>query len=214
MALIKKTVLFFVGILISSALYAGIPSVPSKCNLAKKNFCSTGDVVRVSGRKAIKVVIAAAFNKSDYRSAQELVDHYFDFAKWPDYTANSDNIWMNYSRAQFVRVDGVERKRHQVKYKIKAPIIGKLKVEDLVEYDESPVAGALVSATFRSHPSFASQRDGIKENWGQIHVLDRNGKYVVVFENFVVPDISFGLGLATSYVERAMKDVFEGMFGL
>ncbi len=211
----KFYALVFCAISLSFSVCAAVPAIPSNC-FSSKHFCSESSVIRERGKKVIKVIIAAKFVKSKYTNPSELVDLYFDFAKWPDYAAGSSNLNMDFSEVLFVRdSNGVEKKRHHVSYTAKAPWpIRNMKVHDLVEYDSATVVdGALIFAKFESVANF-QDREGIKLNWGEVYVLEQGKHYVVLFINKVIPSISILPSVAAPYIERPMLDIFKGMFNL
>jgi len=208
--LLLLTVLLFA---IAEGVHAELPNPPSDC-FSRQNFCSSSQVTRdQEGRRVIRVTIFAKLDKSKYGQWQELKELYFDFAKWPDYASHSKNIDMIASE-QRPSTDSRYFVEHYAKYYAKAPFpIGKMEVEDLVSYHEiaSPSPNGVLSVEFLERPDFTA-RKGLKFNRGELHLLQNDQNWNVVFINDVIPSIDILPKVAAPYIERSMMDIFHGMF--
>ena len=214
-----KQVVFVILFLISTFAFAKeVPVAPSNC-FSGKSYCSGWNVLTNSeGKKVIRVRIFAKLSISDMGSLDDVEGFFFDFSKWKDYAAGSENISILDSELRYVRVNGQERKRHFVRYSAKAPWpIRNMNVVDLMEYKiaSADYPATLKSYTFRQVPGF-SDREGVKYNIGELHIVKTSDlkSYLVTFVTDVVPSIDLLPKVAAPYIQRPMLDVFKGMFNL
>lgn len=194
-----------------------LPSIPVNC-FTQKSYCTRTSIVKISGKKVIKIKVAAQLRPSRFRNIDDIHNLYFSFSKWGDYASGSNNINIKSSEERFGYRNGKEFPRHYISYDIKAPWpLSSLEIVDLMEYryvtENYPKSD--LSAEFNIVKDFDG-RKGVKYNSGQLHVKFSvsSQKYIIIYVGEVIPSINIMLGQAAPYVERALVDVLKGMLDL
>jgi hypothetical protein len=186
-----------------------LPKSPVDCFYIN-TACSKVNIVKVDGRKMIKVEVFARINKDLYLDVDTVIGRFVDFVQWPNYVADSENI--RFDESQELSID--DRITHSFDYTIKAPWpVRRSRVKGVTHYKEvtSEFAGSLKSYYLDLDKSFSFE--GMKTYKGHVHVFNETLKtFEVAFIAIVEPTIKIGLELTKPYIQKPIQEILEGMY--
>ncbi len=194
-----------------------LPKIPTNC-FQEKSFCYGNDVVdSEEGRRVIRVSLIAKFDNTEYTDHMELVNKFFDFAQWPVYAEDSQDVKFFESRElDTLNINGKQIRRHLAHYETGAPFpFRRMEIFEVANYYQiSSPAGAFLSYKFVADMS-NPQTKGIKYKVGILHLAKlQNNDYLVYLTVDVIPAIDLLPKIAAPYIEKAMMGIFTGMFNL
>ncbi|MBT3983582.1 MAG: hypothetical protein HOE90_19660 [Bacteriovoracaceae bacterium] len=216
----NKTTITVIFLILSTSAFALDVSVPKNC-FNVKNYCSKSQVVRKGVKKYSRVELFSVLSEDDYDSEQVILDTYFAFSNWKKITRDKPNIGVHKSLSL---KDQDSSKLQYVDFTIKAPFpVMKLKIKMVIDYKknlkdtESSVFhfNGLIN---KSHtiPGVGVLRKavGVVEFSGLISVkyLEDDGEYLVYLIFNSIPELNILPGLTAPYLERAMLDLYKGLF--
>ena len=197
-------------LLVTNISWGGeLPQAPIDC-FSGQTACSKVNIVKVDGRKMIKVEVFALIGKNIYSDVSSVIDRFVDFSQWPNYVAGSENI--KFHNSEELLID--ERLTHRFEYTIKAPWpVRKTRIEGVTHYTEvtSDYLGSLKSYHLMLDKSFSFE--GMNTYKGNVHVFNETDQtFEVAFIAIVEPTIKIGLELAKPYIQRPIQEILEGMY--
>lgn len=221
-------VLFFAFSILMGTAFASLqtklPNVPDDC-FDEEIFCHNWEVLKKRnpknphGKRVIRINFFAEIDGFEFESHEDLIGRFINFEAWPEYTKNSENIKMSYSKRlpSIVDENGVVNHRHEAHYTMKGPRIigGKVSVRELALYKEIPLAdGAKASWALRHDENYEST--GVKHKTGVLHLAydEDEDVYRVYIVLDVIPEINILPKVAAPYTEAGLVDTFKGMFNL
>ncbi|MBT3984460.1 MAG: hypothetical protein HOE90_24100 [Bacteriovoracaceae bacterium] len=224
------TLVLALGMIIPAA-FAGkaLPEVPDDC-FDSNSFCTKRAVLRnAAGKRYINVQFFAAISEDDFDTPEDIVDMYFDFAEWGEYTKGTNEVKMKVTLPMGTYTkDGTVITRHYATYKTKAPFpIGKVHIREVTDYipltayDGAELsyyytlADASTPIKVPGHGVY-KKPEGLKMKNGHIHVAydEDNGEYILFLNANVIPGIDLLPKIAAPYIERSIVAVAKGMLGL
>lgn len=231
MKFMKKIGLLFSALAFSIAGFAKqpLPTIPDNC-FDENLFCAETKVVDVDGERVIRVKFVAMTTISEYPTAQSIIDKYFDFESWFDYTEGTESIKIETSK-EMLREENNDRVRHYSHYIVQAPFpIRKARTREITEYNRIENAeGAMVSYRFALVPGphhnlpeseerykTLEESEGVKKKEGEIHIQfnEETGEYILYMVTDVIPAIDLLPKVAAPFIERAFVAVARGMLNI
>lgn len=227
----KKIGLLFFATAFSVAGFAKqpLPTIPEGC-FDENLYCTDTKVIDVDGQRVIRVKFVAMTTTAEYPTAQSIVDKYFDFENWFDYTKATESIKMETSAKMKVEGDN-DRLWHYAHYIVQAPFpISKVRTRELTEYNRIELAeGAVVSYRYSIVPGLHTglpeseeryqtlrNSEGVKRKDGEIHIQynEESGEYILFMVTDVIPAIDLLPKVAAPFIERSIVAVARGMLNL
>jgi len=232
--MIKKWI--FIFLVLFPAISFGeqyLESIPNNC-FTNGIYCSHSKVVKkvVDGslKQMINVEIYLSLSTEDYFNENEILDLFYDFGSWGRYASQegSESIrFYNTMELDPIEKDGITIRRQYLHYDIRAPRpVTRTTIEAVGHYWQIPsVDGALATVQFKHLTEGNNYIPGVgvligcrglKYTAGIFHIyydkLKKN--FLVTFSADVIPEASFLLNVAASYVENGFLSIMKGMFGL
>lgn len=224
-----RSILFFVFIFNFSALAQDF-EIPDDCSFFESEepeFCTEVGFGQTAAQGLIQISLYAKVMATDpderepgdnlFSTGQEVVDAYLDFESWDEKHSSGTPRILISDKLNSVLVNGEEIIRHHFKYRLNAPIMGSILVEerDLYREVEVPDASFFKSFSFNLDPAFAAT--GVTHRFGQLHVKevkdeDEGDHFLLFFYINVSPSIDLLLGQSATEVERAVANLFRAIY--
>lgn len=211
----KKLIALVFATLFSLSVQAALPTIPSGC-FDSEFYCSTSTTKTVNGKKTIVVKFFATLIADNYKSHEEIIDLFTDFAAWTDYTDGAEEIDVVSSRTVSSRVLAGKRVITQyARYYMNAPWpVNRMEIIEQSTYNElDKIPGALTAWSFKTDSDFSLK--GVKRKDGTLYLSydEEKKEYVVRVVMEVVPDTAF-FKIASKYIKAGIIRLFLGMFDL
>ena len=201
-----------------------LPNIPDDC-FDEEVFCHNWEVLKKRnpnnphGKRVIRINFFAEIDGFEFDSFNDLVGRFINFDAWPEYTKNSENIKMSFSKRlpSIVDENGEVIHRHEAHYTMKGPRIigGKVNVRELALYKQIPLVEDAVASWALKHDK-GYEHVGIKHKTGVLHLTydEDSDTYKVYIVLDVIPEINILPKVAAPYTEAGLVDTFKGMFNL
>ena len=227
--MINKFLIFcflFSGLNQGHAGVTAFPDIPNGC-FDQDVYCSHTQVLEIDGDKNIRIEFFATADLADYPLPQDVVNKYFAFDHWEEYTADSNAISVQASA--LLKMEGAYDQLIQYsRYINDGPFpISKIRVREVTLYQRIPhIEGADISYTFSLLPGTFNNLpevddkyksydhpDGVQKKEGEIHVkyLPQEERYVMYIRADIVPTIKLLPNVAAKFIERSFVAVSKGM---
>jgi hypothetical protein len=200
---------------------------PNGC-FQSKDFCTTRSVERDGWSKFVRIDLYATFPANLLGSPQDLLDFFFDFESWHQYTAGSEIIDIQESKQVAVDpsivVEGegpiFQHYSHYFYRGLPFPVYS-MEVRDLSRYqvELSTQDSALVN--YKSVDGYIeipgarplNGPEGLthKEGFLRIDYDADYDRYVLQLRTDLTPKISFGLSITGGYAEKGIIEIYQGM---
>lgn len=217
MKLILLMMIIIKTFIITNSFAFPISNPPTNC-FDNEVYCATTSIsTNADNLYVIHVSFFAKLEKEDYQSLQEIIDLFFDFAKWPIYaSANGENhlVFSLSKELPPIIINQKKIRRQLAKFTTKSPI-GRITIKELIHFkDLSPVHDALYKVMFYPDPNF--KHKGAKQS-GNMSIVFFDGTYKEYLINVnmdTIPELNFLPSLILPYVRNGIISLLRGMLEL
>ena len=171
--------------------------------------------------------------KADYSDHIEIAEIYLDFPSWPAYVEEVEgSSVIDFETSEIIH-EGTDTKGNRTlvqyfKYAIKAPFpINKMPTEGTSSYTifSNPAPGAIFSGEFTNTKEWGNgwplktpMPDGRIKGVGlvgqdaNLHIVDAGEDYLVIYRTRAHPQIELLPMVSARVMEKALRDILEGLF--